>query len=227
MYLENWENQSIIDCKNIGVDMIELVVFIFNKINTILKDYSYEEDNITLNRAIQQELNFYNKVILGLVGLLNPNKENVILFDLDETIIQNVDWWDKVRPIFFKLVKDLRLKFSGIKIWILTGRGENNIKEQIKNWSLSHIKDLFDTDYIFSSRDSEEYCIHDESFPQSNLPGHVQKVNAIFDLKNIYPNTKFILIDDQADESFEKLQLWIVIWKKEFFVYWELIWVSK
>lgn len=223
MTLENSDEQIVIKNKYVWENISDLLVFIFDKIDIILS----AKNSLELQLAIQQELNFYNKVISWIKALFDTNIENVILFDLDETILQNIDWVDNVRPIFFKLIQDLRVEFQGIKIWILTGRWENNIKKQLQNWALSHIQTLFDQDYIFSSRNSEQNYINDEVFPPSNLPWHIQKVNAIHDLKNINSNTKFILIDDQADEIFEKLWLWLVIWREEFFVFWELIWISK
>lgn len=223
MTLEKSDEQIVIKKEYVWENISDLLVFIFNKIDVILNN----KNCLKLQLAIQKELNFYNKIISWIKVLYDTNKENVILFDLDETILQNIDWIDNVRPIFFKLIQDLRVEFKGIKIWILTGRWEKNIKKQLQNGTLSHIQTLFDQDYIFSSRNSEQNYIYDELFPPSNFPWHIQKVNAIYDLKNINLNTKFILIDDQADEFFEKLWLWLVIWREEFFVFWELIWISK
>lgn len=206
---------------DIWKETYELTIFILNKIGKTLNG-----EDLIIQNAIQREINFYNKVMSKLVEFLETDKKAIILFDIDETIVSYEDNIDRVRPIFLKLVQDLKLKFNDIKIWILTGRWEENIKKQIKKWSLSHIKYLFDLEYIFSSRDSSWINSLDQRF-KSNEPWNIQKINVMYDLKITHSNTKFILVDDRINEDFEDLWEWIIIWKNEYFVHWELIWISK
>lgn len=186
--------------------------------------------NRNIENALQRELNFYNKIFSRIPKILHPTKINVLLFDIDETIAQSIDQIDYVRPIFLKLVKDLKIKYPNIIFWILSWRWKNNILNQITQWSLTHIWDIFSKDYIFSSREHNSEDFENTVFTPSSKSYNLwypQKANALHQLQSNFSAANFILIDDAIDEKLEELWMGIVIGKDDFFAHGEVIGVKN
>lgn len=183
--------------------------------------------------AIQSEEKFYQKVLTKIIELYIPNQENIVLFDLDETIVNkdSESGDDYVRTSFFDLHKFIKSNFTNIDFWILSSRWKENLGLQLESWSLSHIKELFNRNYIYSSREIQEYYFESDIFNPWNdkhySSWHINKSNAFHKIIRNDESRNYILVDDVIDYIFEELWYGIVLWKDEIFVYPNITWVKK
>lgn len=231
--LDSWSFCKLSDSK-----LEEIKNNIWNKIDFLLKTY-WEDNDLLLeirknqDLAIQIEENFYKKVLIKIIELYIPNQENIVLFDLDETIVNRYSEnnEDYVRVSFFELHKFIKTNFTNIHFWILTARWESNLHLQLESWSLSHIKEMFNKNYIFSSREVQDSYFENEIFnPWEDVYStywHINKSNAFHRIIDSEKFKNYILVDDVIDPVFEKLWYWVAVWKEERFVFPEITGIKK
>lgn len=232
--IENNDNKYKLDNDSLA----EIQKAIYEKTASLVN--GWEENNellfqIIRNKklAIQSEEKFYQKVLTKIIELYIHNQENIILFDLDETIVNrdSESGDDYVRTSFFDLYKFIKSNFDNIDFWILSSRGKENLDLQLESWSLSHIKELFNGNHIYSSREIQDYYFENDAFnpwkDKSYASWHVNKSNAFHKIIVNDESTNYILVDDVIDPIFEKLWHGIVLWKDEMFVYPDITGIKK
>lgn len=197
--------------KDINLDMnlpvqLEKDIEIFYKNGIKNNIYTAIEMNRTTEKnfenKIQGEKDFYRKVleVVNKSAKENPDKEIVVLFDVDNTLAEKSWDVDILRPSAVTLLN--LLKQGGVKIGFLTAR--NQIYNQI-NDRLKQLQQFISKEYIYASTFTMDDEIDNmiiarlpESYKNSFTNESKQKIKIYYDIIDNPDNKNktFILVDD-------------------------------
>lgn len=126
------------------------------------EDETEEERKSKLNRALEREKHFVESVLNTLKGVLDKEKELIILFDIDETIaVPKIGPGEKtktiIRPSLPHLLEKIKEMTGGkARIGFITSRDQKTLEDQLsKPEGLEAISGYIDRSLIFSVRDME------------------------------------------------------------------------
>ena len=148
------------------------------------------DQEIVLSRMMEQERSFVVGTLeqVALARKENPNKEIVILFDIDETLLIAGDGGDlptTFRPLLFDVLNQLRSQ--GVDVGLFSTRNANAMHIQINDpHQLRSLKDYVSAKYIYStsgpldnSPQKEAFSEYEQSEVLNDLYFDHEKGNAI------------------------------------------------